>query len=86
MSKLDVLAGFTQLEVDSKEREKFAFRTHRSLWQFIRMAFRYENGPSIFQRVMQNVLAPFLWIFALAYIDDIVIFSKTFDNHLDHLD
>jgi len=35
---------------------------------------------------MQNVLAPFLWIFALVYIDNIIIFSLTFDNHLTHLD
>src|SRR5258705_6602531 len=50
------------------------------------MPFGYKNGPSIFQRIMQNVLAPFLWIFALVYIDDIVIFSRTFDDHLNHLD
>jgi hypothetical protein len=35
---------------------------------------------------MQNILAPFLWIFTLVYIDNIVIFSKTFDDHLNHLD
>jgi len=50
------------------------------------MPFGYKNGPSIFQRIMQNVLAPFLWIFALVYIDNIVIFSKSFDDHLSHLD
>ena len=55
LSMLDELAGFTQLEVDPKEREKLAFRTHCSLWQFIRMHFRYKNGLSSFQRVMQNV-------------------------------
>src|SRR6202035_5717894 len=44
------------------------------------------NGPSVFQRVMQNVLAPLLWIFALVYIDDIVIFSLTFEDHLQHID
>ena len=49
-------------------------------------AFGYKNGLLIFQRVMQNVLAPFLWISMLVYINNIVIFSKTFDNHLDHLD
>ena len=86
LSTLDALAGFTQLEVDPKEREKLAFRTHRGLWQFIWMPFGYKNGPSIFQRAMQNILAPFLWIFTLVYIDDIVIFYKTFDDHLDHLD
>ena len=50
------------------------------------MPFGYRNGPAIFQRVMQGVLAPFLWIFALIYIDDIVIYSKTFQEHLGYLD
>ena len=86
LSTLDALAGFTQLEVNSKEREKLAFRTHHRSWKFIHMPFGYKNGPSIFQQVMQNILAPFLWIFTLVYIDNIVIFSKTYDNHLNHLD
>ena len=50
------------------------------------MPFGYKNGPTIFQRVMQNILAPFLWIFALVYIDDIVIFTLTFEDHISHLD
>ena len=49
------------------------------------MPFGYKNGPSIFQHIMQNVLAPFLWIFALVYIDDIVIFSLTLEDHISHL-
>ena len=60
LSTLDALAGFTQVEVEPKEREKLAFRMHRGLCQFIRMPFGHKNGPSIFQRIMQNVLAPFL--------------------------
>ena len=50
------------------------------------MPFGYRNGPAIFQRVMQGILAPFLWIFALVYIDDIVIFSKSFEDHLIHIE
>ena len=50
------------------------------------MPFGYKNGPSIFQCIMQNVLALFLWIFALVYIDDIVIFSLTLEDHISHLD
>ena len=50
------------------------------------MPFGYRNGPAVFQRVMQGILAPFLWIFTLVYIDDIVIFSKSFDDHLNHLE
>lgn len=86
LSTLDALAGFTQLSVKESDREKLAFRTHRGLYQFKRMPFGYRNGPAVFQRVMQGVLAPFLWIFALVYIDDIVIFSKTFEDHLAHVD
>ncbi|KAG8912257.1 hypothetical protein FRC01_005198 [Tulasnella sp. 417] len=50
------------------------------------MPFGLRNGPSVFQRVMQNVLAPYLWMFALVYIDDIIIYSRTFEEHLKHLD
>ena len=60
LSTLDALTGFTQVEVEPKEKEKLAFRAHQGLWQFVRMPFEYKNGPSIFQCIMQNVLAPFL--------------------------
>ncbi len=86
LSTLDALAGFTQLQIKPEDREKTAFRTHRGLYQFKRMPFGFRNGPAVFQRVMQGILAPFLWIFALVYIDDIVIFSKTFEDHLKHID
>ena len=86
LSTLDALAGFTQMEIEKTEHEKLAFRIHKGLWQFVRMPFGYKNGPSIFQQVMQNILAPFLWIFALVYIDDMVIFSLTFEDYVKHLD
>ena len=60
LSTLDTLAGFTQVEVEPKEGEKFVFWMHQGLWQFVRMPFGYKNSPSIFQCIMQNVLAPFL--------------------------
>lgn len=86
LSTLDALAGFAQLEIAEKDREKTAFRTHRGLFQFLRMPFGYRNRPAVFQRVMQNVLAPYLWIFTLVYIDDIVIYLGTFEDHLNHID
>ena len=85
LTTLDALAGFTQLSIKPEDREKLAFRSHRGLYQFKRMPFGYRNGPAVFQRVMQGILAPFLWIFALVYIDDIVVFSKSFEDHLVHL-
>jgi hypothetical protein len=86
LSSLDALSGFTQLEIDPDHVEKTAFRTHLGLFQFKRMLFRLRNGPSIFQRVMQGILAPYLWLFCLVYIDDIVIYSKSYEDHIDHLD
>ena len=79
------LFGFTQLEMSDGSKEYTAFRSHRGLYQFKRLPFGYRNGPSVFQRVMQDVLSPYLWIFALVYIDNIVIFSKSFDEHLIHI-
>ena len=86
LSSLDALSGFTQLELDPDDVEKTAFRTHRGLFQFRRMPFGLRNGPSIFQRVMQGILAPYLWIFCLVYIDDIVVYSKSYEEHITHLD
>lgn len=86
LSSLDALAGFTQIEVDPRDVEKTAFRTHKGLFQFKRMPFGLRNGPAIFQRVMQSILAPFLWLFALVYIDDIIVYSKTYEDHIIHLD
>jgi hypothetical protein len=83
---LDALSGFTQLEIDPDHVKKMAFRTHLGLFQFKRMPFGLRNGPSIFQRVMQGILAPYLWLFCLVYIDDIVIYSKSYEDHIDHLD
>jgi len=86
LSTLDALAGFTQMEIKESDRPLTAFRTHRGLHQFRKMPFGLRDGPSIFQRIMNEILAEFLWIFVLVYIDDIVVFSRTFEDHLKHLD
>ena len=86
LSAVDALSGFHQMFMDEQDREKTAFRSHWGLWQFRRMPFGLRNGPSIFQRMMQTMLAPYLWIFTLVYIDDIVIYSKSYEEHLVHLD
>jgi hypothetical protein len=85
LSSLDALAGFTQLEMHPDDVEKTAFRTHRGLFQFRQMPFGLQNGPSIFQRIMQNVLSPYLWLFCLVYIDDVVVYSTTYEEHIKHL-
>jgi hypothetical protein len=85
-SSLDALSGFTQLTVKEEDQEKTAFRTHRGLYEFKRLPFGLRNGLPKFQRVMQSILAPYLWTITLCYIDDIVVFSKSYEEHLQHLD
>jgi hypothetical protein len=85
LSTFDALSGFTQLEIAPEDRHLTAFRTHRGLHQFRRLPFGLRNGPSVFQRVMNEVFSQYLWIFVLVYIDDIVVYSQTFENHLKHV-
>lgn len=86
LSSLDALSGFTQLQLHEDDIKKTAFRSHRGLYQFKRMPFSLRNGLSIFQRIMQGILLPYLWLFTLVYIDDIMVYSTIFKLHIEHLD
>jgi hypothetical protein len=83
LSTFDALSGFHQLEIVEEHRHITTFRTHKyGLLEFTRLPFGLRNGPAVFQRVMNRVLAKFLWLFVLVYIDDIVVYSQSFDNHV----
>ncbi len=86
LSVFDALSGFTQMEFDEESRPITAIRTHRGLHHFKRMPFGWRNGPPEFQRAMQEILSPYLWVFTLVYIDDVVVYSRTFEDHLKHVD
>jgi hypothetical protein len=78
----DANKGFHQIQINEADREKTAFRTHKGLHQYKRMPFDLKSGPAVFQRLMDRVLGRFKWQIALVYIDDIIIYSKTFDDHV----
>ena len=82
----NALSGFTQMEFDKESRPITAIRTHRGLHHFKCMPFGWCNGPPEFQRAMQEILSPYLWVFTLIYIDDIMVYSRTFEDHLKHVD
>jgi len=65
--------------------EKTAVRTPLGSYEFLVMPFGLVNAPSTFQRFMENALRPYLLKFCMVYIDDIIIFSKTADEHADHI-
>ena len=88
-STLDMAAGYWQIPDHLESREKTAFVTHRGLYEFRVMPFGLRNAPAAFQRLMEQVLrglnpeeGP---DFVAAYIDDVLIFSQTFEKHLHHL-
>ena len=84
-SSLDLVSGYWQAEVEPASREKTAFITHAGLYEFITMPFGLCNAPGTFQRLMECVLRGLTWQIALIYLDDVLVYSRTFEEHLHHL-
>ena len=83
-TSLDLKSGYWQVKMSEKDREKTAFACHRGLFEFNVMPFGLCNAPSVFMMLMNTVLEG-LEGFACAYIDDILIFSETVEEHFEHL-
>ncbi|CAL9686088.1 unnamed protein product [Knipowitschia caucasica] len=84
-STLDFSNGYWQVEVAEEDREKTAFTTGRGIYQWRAMPMGLSNSPATFQRMMELVLRGLPWHTCLVYLDDILIFSRTFEDHLGHL-
>ena len=84
MSKLDLAKGFYQVVVDPLSRAKTAFICPFGKFEFTRMPFGLRNAPAIFQRAMEVVLGE-CYQYAAPYIDDVVVFSSSVEEHVGHL-
>ena len=84
-STIDLLSGFWQVDIAEDDKEKTAFITHDGLFEFNVMSFGLCNAPATFQRLMNLPLSEMLWSECLVYLDDIIIFGRTFEEHLSHL-
>ncbi|GBG72919.1 hypothetical protein CBR_g12640 [Chara braunii] len=84
-SKIDVKSGDHQIEVDPADQHKTAFKTHDGLYEFTVMPFGLTNAPATFQSLMDKVLREQIGRFVVVYMDDILIFSKSMEEHLEHL-
>ena len=87
---LDLAAGYWQVPLHQSDRQKTAFTAHQGLYEFTVLPFGLCNAPATFQRLMQSVLAglgqgrgenPY----CLVYLDDVIIFSRTLEEHITHL-
>ena len=84
-SSCDLRQGYRQTMLDKEDRDKTAFVTRKGQWRFKVLSFWLCNAPSQFARTMELVLSGLSYEVCLIYLDDILVFSRTFEEHIDHL-
>ena len=84
-TKLDFTSGYYQVKLAEEAREKTAFVTPDGHYEWLVMGMGLTNAPATFQRLMYKVLGGLLWTNSMAYLDDIVVFSATFEQHVADL-
>ncbi|XP_050314887.1 uncharacterized protein LOC126749236 [Anthonomus grandis grandis] len=82
---IDLASGFHQIEMDPESIPKTAFNVEHGHYEYVRMPFGLKNAPATFQRAMDNVLRGLLGKICLVYMDDIIIFSTSLQEHLNNL-
>ena len=84
-STLGLESGYWQCDLEPSSKHLSAFTTYEGLYQFERMPFGLKNAPATFSRLMASVLRGVIWKICLVFLDDIIIYSESFTEHLDRL-
>ena len=84
-SKIDLRAAYNLIRIATGDEWKTAFRTRYGLYEYLVMPFGLTNAPASFQNLINDTLRDFLDIFVIVYLDDILIFSKSKEDHIEHV-
>jgi transposase InsO family protein len=85
-STLDLASGYHQVAMHPDDQHKTAFISPLGLYEWTRMPFGLTNAPGTFQRLMQGAMSDFLFQIMLVYLDDLLVYSKTWEDHLQRLE
>ena len=85
-SVMDMARGYFQVPLKDEDKEKTAFRANNRLYQWTVMPLGLANAPSTFSRLMDMVLNGLTFVYCLVYLDDTIVYSRTFEEHMKHVE
>ena len=86
-STIDMKSGYHQVEVKDSHKERTAFNvSNLGFYEYVRMPFGLSNAPATYQRLMEECLGDYNMTICVIYLDDLIVFADTFEEHLHRLD
>ena len=84
-SKIDLKSGYHQVPIEPSDVWKTAFKAKEGLFEWLVMTFGLTNAPATFMKLMDDILWPFTDSFVVVYLDNVLIFSQSWDDHVHHI-